>query len=273
MNILGIEEQDHELNLYIKEKDFNEAIFKNIIDIYSTKYLISEFNDKNWNEEWEKNFEPVCIDNFVSILADFHEKIPGVQHEILITPKMSFGTGHHATTYMMVKMMENYHCNEQAVIDFGTGTGILAILAEKMGASSVKAIDNDDWSIENALENIERNGCSRISLVKADRFVTNEPAQLILANINKNVILDNMNAITSGMVENGVVLFSGILSQDIAEIEQAAAAKKLVKLQDIEKIIGYVQRLKEQEEAKNQTFLITRKVYICKPTLQPVYNE
>ena len=235
LTILGIEDQDDCLNLYMREEDFDEALFKNIVDINIINYSISTINDINWNEEWEKNFEPVLIGNFVSILADFHEKIPGVEYEILITPKMSFGTGHHATTHMMVTMMREYNCAGRTVLDFGTGTGILAILAEKMGATSVTAIDNDDWSMDNALENIERNRCSKIRLVKADQFVTDSPVQFILANINRNVILDNMSAIASGVEENGTVLFSGILTEDLNEIEQSAAANKLVKLQAVEK--------------------------------------
>ncbi|MBX3256916.1 MAG: 50S ribosomal protein L11 methyltransferase [Chitinophagaceae bacterium] len=235
LDIDGIEEEEGGINVYIKQSRFNEDKFKNLVDINNVSYYLSDINNKNWNEEWEKNFEPVVVDDFVSILADFHEKIPGVEYEILITPKMSFGTGHHATTYMMISMMKQYGCKSLDVVDFGTGTGVLAILAEKMGAKRVLAIDHDDWSIENALENIERNHCTAIELVKSGHFAANNNADLVLANINKNVITDNLSAIAAGLQEGGIVIFSGILSGDLQEIEKLAAGKKLLKLNTMEK--------------------------------------
>ena len=123
----------------------------------NTIYKYSIIEDKNWNEEWESQLQPVTINNFAGIRASFHEPLKNVEHEIIITPKMSFGTGHHATTFLMVEQMEKINFKNKTVLDFGTGTGILAILAEKLGAASVLAIDYDEWSINNALENIEAN--------------------------------------------------------------------------------------------------------------------
>ncbi|MGN6491795.1 MAG: 50S ribosomal protein L11 methyltransferase [Agriterribacter sp.] len=235
LNIDGIEEHSEGLSIYTTRDKLDESILKNICDINAVNYSISEIKETNWNAEWEKNFEPVVVDDFVSILADFHDKIAGVEHEILITPKMSFGTGHHATTYMMVAMMRLYGCADLKVIDFGTGTGILAILAEKMGAERVAAIDCDDWSIENAAENIERNNCKMIELVKADRFIAREKVDLILANINLHVILENLNAVSAALRKDGTVIFSGILTTDIEEITKQATERKLLKLKTMEK--------------------------------------
>ena len=126
------------------------------------KFIFKEtlIPEANWNQVWESNFDPVIVDDFVAIRADFHEPVKGVSLEIIITPKMSFGTGHHATTYMMIEQMRELDFTGKSVFDFGTGTGVLAILAEKLGANKVIAVDNDEWSIENAEENFEKNNCT-----------------------------------------------------------------------------------------------------------------
>lgn len=131
---------------------------------------------------------------------------------------MSFGTGHHASTYMMVSQMSNIDFANATVADFGTGTGILAILAEKLGAKSVWAIDNDDWSIENAAENIDKNFCKNINLQKADHFARGEKFDIILANINRNVILDNVKDIHAAMQKGSVLLLSGLLESDETDV-------------------------------------------------------
>ena len=141
MPILKIEDF-HKVNL-------NAILPKNAI------YKYSIIEDRNWNEEWESQLDPVVINNFVGIRASFNKPIKNVEHEIIITPKMSFGTGHHATTFLMIGLMKKINFKNKKVLDFGTGTGMLAILAEKLGATSVLAIDYDEWSINNALENIE----------------------------------------------------------------------------------------------------------------------
>ncbi|MEO6188596.1 MAG: 50S ribosomal protein L11 methyltransferase, partial [Ginsengibacter sp.] len=144
----GVNATRHEilLNAYINEADFSEKKIHELLgpgSQYSTEVLI----EQNWNEEWESGFQPVCINSFAGIRASFHEPLKNVTHEIVITPKMSFGTGHHATTFLMVEQMEAIQFTNKTVIDFGTGTGVLAILAEKCGAAKVLAIDNDIWSI------------------------------------------------------------------------------------------------------------------------------
>ncbi|HYO22128.1 MAG TPA: 50S ribosomal protein L11 methyltransferase, partial [Flavisolibacter sp.] len=155
--------------------------------------------------------------------------ISHVQHEIVITPKMSFGTGHHATTYMMMQQMGEINFENKTVFDFGTGTGILAILAEKLGAQRIIAIDVDDWSIENAKENFERNGCSRIE-VSLSSQVPVEQFDIVLANINRNVILDYMPQLVKALRKNAFILFSGLLVADDNAIIAAAEHKGLALL-------------------------------------------
>jgi len=211
----GFEESGNTLRAYIAEAEFKEEAFAEIIAIFhSIAYTQSLVENINWNKQWEESFEPVTVDDFAAIRAGFHQPISNVQYEIVITPKMSFGTGHHATTYLMMQQMRALDIAGKSVIDFGTGTGVLAILAAKMGAGSVLAIDNDDWSIENAKENIAQNNCTKISIEKADVFPAGKKYDIILANITLNVILDNLSAIATASVAGTQLLFSGFLKND-----------------------------------------------------------
>lgn len=219
----GFEEKENELIAYFNEPDFDEAI-KHIIKGYD--YSINIIEEKNWNEEWERNFQPVKVGNFAAVRADFHAPINDVQYEIIITPKMSFGTGHHATTYMMMEQMKDIDFKHKTVFDFGTGTGILAILAEKSGASNIIAIDVDDWSIENAKENFERNNCSKID-VSLSSGIPAQQFDIILANINRNVILQYLPELKKAVKPKGYILFSGLLSTDEQDILKACNALSL----------------------------------------------
>src|SRR5205809_7074705 len=140
--------------------------------------------EQNWNSIWEENFQPVIIQNAVAIRAHFHQPITTVQHEIIITPKMSFGTGHHATTYLMLEQMTSIDFAGKSVLDYGTGTGVLSIYAEKLGAAAITAIDNDEWSINNAAENIQQNNCKKINLALGNKPPAKHIYQVELANIN-----------------------------------------------------------------------------------------
>ncbi|RTL56205.1 MAG: 50S ribosomal protein L11 methyltransferase [Sphingobacteriales bacterium] len=218
----GFEEGDNSLTAFISETDFNEESLKETLQSFQlifTKEIIAE---KNWNEEWEKNFEPVLVDDFCAVRASFHQPITHVQNEILITPKMSFGTGHHATTYMMMKSMEAIVFNGKSVLDFGTGTGVLAILAEKLGATAIYAIDNDEWSINNGKENIDNNHCTNIRIEQKDNLNETGKYDIILANINRNVLLDNMQSIASSVKTNGIVLMSGFYDEDLTTLLESA---------------------------------------------------
>jgi ribosomal protein L11 methyltransferase len=222
MSLAGFEFEEKETSLiaYISEDQFNPDDLNDILkDIPCS---VTELPDRNWNEEWESNFSPVIVENFCAVRADFHQPIKNVEHEIVITPKMSFGTGHHATTFMMMQQMQRINFKGKRVLDFGTGTGVLAILARQCGAKSVVAIDNDDWSINNARENFERNDCPDVTLIKADTAEADGQFDVILANITRNVILDNFTNFVSRLANGGTLLLSGFLPDDEMDISTKA---------------------------------------------------
>jgi ribosomal protein L11 methyltransferase len=223
----GFEEGNDFLKACIPESEYDESLLNDIVDLQQYKFNIEIIEPKNWNEEWEKSFEPVIVDQFCAIRASFHPPIQGIQHEIIITPKMSFGTGHHATTYQVIQLMQGVALHNKSVLDFGTGTGVLAILAEKLGAKEIFAIDSDEWSIHNAAENIKINACSRITLSQSDHIGENKQFDVILANINKHVILENLSSIAKQLAPGGVLIVSGILRNDQHDIVNSAFSKKL----------------------------------------------
>jgi ribosomal protein L11 methyltransferase len=224
----GFEQEEETLKAFVPAAAFNEEAVKAIAADTGSSYAQSTIEETNWNAVWESNFAPVIVDDFVGIRAHFHEPIVEVVQEIVITPKMSFGTGHHATTHLVIQQMRNIDFANKQVFDFGTGTGVLAILAEKLGASKILAIDNDDWSIENAAENAERNSCTKIVLQKAFDASGAERYDVILANINKNVILDNLKFLSTQLVPGGILLLSGLLIADEADIKDAASVFQLI---------------------------------------------
>lgn len=229
----GFEEEENKLIACVSSLDFNEHSFNNIIQATDTKCSKSVIKEINWNAQWEAGFEPVVVfhpqtqDRFAVVRASFHEPAGGVIYDIIVTPKMSFGTGHHATTYLMVERMSLLCFQNKSVIDFGTGTGVLAILAEKMGAAKIDAIDNDEWSINNAKENIEANDCYKIKLHKASTIMHGIKADIILANINLNVIISALDEITNACKDGASLLFSGILVQDKDIILDALTKKNI----------------------------------------------
>jgi ribosomal protein L11 methyltransferase len=214
----GFEETEVGLKAYGEKGlialDEMEAILKNL----HLSHSVSILSDQNWNSSWESNFEPVFISNKIHVKADFHPHVAGFEFCIEITPKMSFGTGHHATTRMMMQEMLDLSFNEKTVFDFGTGTGVLAILAEKLGAKKVVAIDNDEWSIENAMENFQRNNTHNISISLSNVLIQDEPFDILLANINKNVLIEHVQSMYAMLKNNGALLISGLLSEDYDDI-------------------------------------------------------
>lgn len=223
----GYEEGAGFLAAYIPQEKFDETMLSAIEaqqQVVAGKELVHE---KNWNEEWEKHFQPVVIDRFCAIRASFHQPISGVDHEVIITPKMSFGTGHHATTHIMIQFIQRLEIKGKRLLDFGTGTGILAILAEQLGATEITAIDNDDWSIENALENIAVNKCRAIRLSKAGNLKELGLFDVILANISRHVILANLLDLKQHLAPGGVLILSGLLPDDAPVIEVKAAENDL----------------------------------------------
>ena len=217
-NPSGYEQHEEVLLAYFEEEGFNEQAIHPLLDGFD--YKLSEMEEQNWNEVWESNFQPVVVGDFCAVRAHFHQPITHVAHEIIITPKMSFGTGHHATTYMMMEQMQGITFKDKEVFDFGTGTGILAILAEKLGARKVTAIDVDEWSIENTRENMERNGCKHID-VTLSTTIPHTQFDVILANINRNVLLQYADQLNSACKDNALLLLSGLMTQDASDINEA----------------------------------------------------
>lgn len=213
----GFEEEGNRLRAFVNEAGYDEEALLEIAGSATafTKIIIEE---TNWNQVWESNFSPVIVDEFAAIRADFHEPVAGVKHEIIITPKMSFGTGHHATTYLMMQQLQKLNVPGKTLFDFGTGTGVLAILAEKMGAAKVLAIDNDQWSYTNATENITRNNCTKIELLLANAPLPAQQFDIILANINKNIITDHLETLAQQIRPGGCLIISGILVADETDI-------------------------------------------------------
>jgi ribosomal protein L11 methyltransferase len=226
----SFEENTNELIACVIESDFDKKEFKLLMERDHHPYELNVIEEKNWNEEWERNFEPVVIGDFCSVRAAFHPHNDSTTHEIVITPKMSFGTGHHATTYMMLELMKEEDFVDSSVLDFGTGTGILAIMAEKLGASEIMAIDVDNWSIENAAESLTLNGCRNITLEKRDNIPLDKSFNKILANINRNVILESLPNMCKVLEARGTILLSGLLNSDFEEIN-AKATKLGLQLQ------------------------------------------
>ncbi len=235
----GFEEKDTQLNAFIEESAFNENDLILILNKYHLNYSKSIIKDENWNRIWEANFQPVVIDNFVAVRAEFHQPFTDVLHEIVITPKMSFGTGHHATTFMMLQLMRTINFTNKTVFDFGTGTGILAILAEKLEAKKIIAGDNDDWSITNAVENVATNHCKNITIEKISDAKSSIVFDIIIANINKNIILENLSNLNNCCVEDGEILLSGLLEEDEKAIIEAVAEYGW-KLQTVIKKSGWI---------------------------------
>jgi ribosomal protein L11 methyltransferase len=230
----GFEEQKGLLHSYINESAYDEQKLTQVLPSTTISFKKNIIEETNWNEQWEKSFDPVIVDDFCTVRASFHKPAGTTRYEIIITPQMSFGTGHHATTYLMIEEMKHLDFKNKTVLDFGTGTGILSILANKLGAETIYAIDIDDWSIQNAAENIKENHCQNILLEKSGGLDMTGKFDIVLANINKNVILANMAAIQQHLQPGAVVLLSGLLSNDRTEIEEKArnSGLKLVKQQE-----------------------------------------
>jgi ribosomal protein L11 methyltransferase len=237
LNYEGFEEQTDALIAYVPETDFDEAALLEILTPQGVTYTKETILPANWNALWESNFEPVQVDNFCGIRADFHAPFdPQPAYEIVITPKMAFGTGHHATTSSMIKLMEDIDFAGKKVFDFGTGTGILAILAEMMGAATADAIDYDEWAVNNTLENITANQMSKVKVWQADRLdAITEKYDILLANINCNILLQFMGDMRGLIQPGGKLLLSGILPTDETNIVAAAASQGFVKEKRIEK--------------------------------------
>lgn len=220
----SFQELDEAIDAFIPESRFNQELLIEILKRYGLpgdfeKILLQNIN---WNEEWEKNFEPVYINDAVQIRASFHQPKPNYAHDIIIDPKMSFGTGHHETTHLMVAEQLNLNHDGKNVLDVGTGTGILAIMAAKLGAKSITATDIDSWCIENSTENFKLNHLENFEIFQGtiDKLTLSKTYDLIYANINKNVLLKELDEYEKLLAKSGIILLSGFYEGDLNEIVQ-----------------------------------------------------
>ena len=227
------------IKAYIPKNSWNENILQDIYLLsnpeFTISYQITEIEQVNWNEEWEKNFSPIVVEDLCTVRANFHP-VPNTRYDIVITPKMSFGTGHHETTYMMLQQLLPLSLEGTKVLDMGCGTGILAIMAALRGARDITAIDIDPWCVENATENVQQNDCSFITIKEGDvSLIAGEQYNLILANINRNILLSDIPAYTQALLPQGLLLVSGFYEEDLPAIKEKCQEEGLTYLSHIER--------------------------------------
>jgi len=227
------------IKAYIPKDSWNEHILQDIYLLsnpeFTISYQITEIEQVNWNEEWEKNFSPIVVEDLCTVRANFHP-VPNTRYDIVITPKMSFGTGHHETTYMMLQQLLPLSLEGTKVLDMGCGTGILAIMAALRGAHDITAIDIDPWCVENATENVQQNNCSFITIKEGDvSLIAGEQYNLILANINRNILLSDIPAYTQALLPQGLLLVSGFYEEDLPAIKEKCQEVGLTYLSHIER--------------------------------------
>ena len=228
-------ETEDGLMAYIQKEDWKDSILEDIqildSDEFQITYTFEDIEQVNWNEEWEKNFNPIVVDDICTVRAPFHEK-PNTVYDIVIEPKMSFGTGHHETTHMMIQHVLKNDFENKSVLDMGCGTGVLAILAEMKGAKPIDAVDYDNWCYLNSIENVERNNCQHITVIEGDANVlSNKKYDIIIANINRNILLNDMAVYASCLNKNGIIFLSGFYEEDIPMIQEACE-KHMLKFEE-----------------------------------------
>ena len=226
------EEKEEGLKAYIPAKEFTAEIESDLVPHYlqSTIQFTKNFiKHENWNTVWESNFKPEIIAEKIYVRADFHTPQPQYPYEIIIQPKMAFGTGHHPTTALVMEQMLSLDIINKTVLDMGCGTGILAVLAEKLGAVSILAIDNDENAVSNARENVIKNSCYKIAAVQGDATTPgNQMFDVVIANINRNIILNDLPLYVVGLNAGGDLLLSGFYEKDLAMIQECAEKNNLL---------------------------------------------
>jgi ribosomal protein L11 methyltransferase len=232
-------ESEYGITAYIQKSLWNTNVLDDLFILnspeFTISYTIEEIEQVNWNEEWEKNFEAIDVDGKCHVRAPFHTK-SNAQYEIIIEPKMSFGTGHHETTHMMIQHLLEMDVTGLKTLDMGCGTAILAILAEMKGAKPIDAIDIDNWCYLNSIENCERNNCSNITVFEGDAsLLKNKKYDLIIANINRNILLNDMQCYVDCLNKNGTILFSGFYEEDIPFINESCIEKGLTYVKKIQR--------------------------------------
>ena len=226
-------DSENELLCYIPEKDYQEDVFKDLLGSpqfpeVTLSWSVAPMEDKDWNAAWEANYEPVLIDGKCYIRAPFHAPMPEAEYEIVIEPKMSFGTAHHATTAQMVSYLLETDVRGKAVLDMGAGTGVLAILATMKGANPVTAIDNDEWAYRNGVENAQHNHCDQLKVLLGDAsLLGDESYDIILANINRNILLQDIPQYVKSMNDKALLFLSGFYEEDLPALRYCCAQNGL----------------------------------------------
>jgi ribosomal protein L11 methyltransferase len=225
-----VEEED-EVLAYIQKADWSLDILNDIQILtnknFKIRYGYKEIEQENWNATWEQNFQPIIVDDVCMIRAPFHEPI-GVEYDIVIEPKMSFGTGHHETTHMMLQHILQLNVKDKTVLDMGSGTGVLAILTAMRGATKIDAIDIDNWCFLNAQENVIRNKMDLISVYEGDvALLKDKKYDIIIANINRNILLEDLPEYVKSLNKNGILLLSGFYTEDLDMITQKCVELEL----------------------------------------------
>lgn len=222
---------------YIQTANFNKDAVLEIVEGIKelnceVSYTIQDIPWQNWNAEWEKNYQPEIIGNKIYVRAEFHEANPSYPHEIIVQPRMAFGTGHHPTTSQVMEAMLDIDFKNKSLLDMGCGTGILAILGMQLGASSAYAIDNDPNSVDNSIENAKRNGYPQIEVgLGSSELLEGKSYDIILANINRNIILNDLDKYAASLNAGGLLITSGYYTSDLSVIKNKAAEYHLDYLQ------------------------------------------
>ncbi len=216
-------QDENSVKAYVQTQKLNQVAVKEIMsevsELTELSFSINKVKEENWNLQWESNYHPVFINDNCVIRAHFHDTFPDMKYEIIITPKMSFGTGHHETTSLMMNEMFSLELKQKSVLDMGSGTGVLAILASKLGARELVGIDYDNWSFNNAKENADLNNISNINFIHGDvDSISNMKYDIILANINRNVILNDIEIYVDAMNDSAEIILSGFLEEDTSLI-------------------------------------------------------
>jgi ribosomal protein L11 methyltransferase len=227
------------ISAFVQKDLWDDTILENIriltSEEFKIEYTFEEIDQVNWNEEWEKNFEAIDVDGNCHVRAPFHPKTDA-EFDIVIEPKMSFGTGHHETTHMMIQHLLETEVAGMKTLDMGCGTAILAILAEMKGAHPIDAIDIDNWCYLNSIENAERNNCEHITVYEGDAsLLKGKKYDLIIANINRNILLNDMQSYVDCLNPKGTLLLSGFYEQDIPFIDASCTEKGLTYVKKFER--------------------------------------
>jgi ribosomal protein L11 methyltransferase len=228
LNYESFVENENGFCAYIQEDNYDESLlkqtFSELTEFFKITHSVKVIPQQNWNKEWESSFQPIEVEGKCYIRAPFHDPKPGFKYDVIIEPKMSFGTGHHNTTQLMIGKLMLLNVKNNSLLDMGCGTGVLAIVASMMGADPITAIDIDDWSFENTKENLEKNNINNVLVHKGDAQILQKKIfNTILANINKNVLLADMPIYVKSLENGGNLILSGFFETDVKELSDKAS--------------------------------------------------